>query len=310
MSSTVGVRNLIIAWASVIVFGIAWGATIPLLKIAVSTGHHPLGLLFWQLVIGALALGAYLLIRGQWPVLDARKLLYYLIIALIGTIIPGGIYYIAANHLPGGVLAILIATVPMFTLAVALGLRLEQPSLIRLTGVLAGFAAMAMLALPDSSLPEPGQVFFVGLVLISSFSYASEANYVALCTPSHTDPVSTLFFASVIGLLIIAPATLATGTFIDPRIPWGNPEYALIASSLIHAFTYCAYIWLVGYAGPVFSVQIAYPVTLSGIFFSMLILNETYSGWIWAALITVITGLALVQPRTAEPAPLEGSGGV
>ena len=45
--------------------GIGWGSTQPLGKIAASTGHPPFGLIFWQLVVCVLVLGALTLLRGK-----------------------------------------------------------------------------------------------------------------------------------------------------------------------------------------------------------------------------------------------------
>ena len=45
--------------------GIGWGSTQPLGKIAASTGHPPFGLIFWQLVVCILVLGALTLARGK-----------------------------------------------------------------------------------------------------------------------------------------------------------------------------------------------------------------------------------------------------
>jgi hypothetical protein len=38
-------------------------------------------------------------------------------------------------------------------------------------------------------------------------------------------------------------------------------------------------------------------VTGFGVFWAMLLLGESYSGWIWAALALMLMGLFLVQPR-------------
>ena len=93
--------------------GISWGATIPLSKIAVSTGHLPLGLIFWQQIIGILVLGPFLLLRGKRVPLAWSYLVFFLIIAFSGTIIPNSASYLAQRHLPAGVMAIVIATVPI-----------------------------------------------------------------------------------------------------------------------------------------------------------------------------------------------------
>ncbi len=290
----------IIAWTAMLLFGLAWGATIPLTKIAVSTGHGPFGLIFWQLVIGVIVLGSILFLRGWRPTLNRVLFIYFLVIAIIGTIIPNGFSYVASYHLPAGVMAIAIALVPMFTLLIALGARVEKPVSSRMFGVLIGFVAMVMIAAPDTSLPEPEKAIFVLVALVAPFFYGVEANYIALKTPQNTDAISTLFMASFIGLFVIAPFLLITDQWVDPMATWGAPEYSLIGASVIHAVTYCGYIWLVGYGGPVFSVQMAYPVTLSGVFFSILFLGEAYSGWIWGALVLVILALFLVQPKLED----------
>lgn len=280
-----------------IFFGLAWGATIPLTKIAVSTGHGALGLIFWQLVIGVLVLSVILLARSWRPKFSRDHIIYFMIIAIIGTIMPNGFSYVASYHLPAGVMAIAIALVPMFTLVLALGLKIETPSFIRICGVVLGFVAMVLIAAPETSLPEPEKAVFILVALIAPFFYGIEANYISLKTPENTDAISTLFMASFLGMFLTGPLALGSGQWINPMNAWAAPEYALITASIIHALTYCGYIWLVNFGGPVFSVQMAYPVTLSGVLFSILFLDETYSTWIWAAFALVIVALFMVQPK-------------
>jgi drug/metabolite transporter (DMT)-like permease len=238
-----------------------------------------------------------LLARGWRPRLNRRKIIFYVLIAITGTIVPNGFSYVAAAELPAGVMSIAIATVPMFSLIIALGIRVEQFSAIRVLGVIIGFTAMVLIAAPETSLPDPEKAVFVLVALVAPFFYGIESNYIATRTPADTDAISTLFMASLLGLVIVAPMAFVSGQWIDPRFVWQAPEYALIAASIIHAVTYVGYIWLVGFGGPVFSVQVAYPVTLSGVLLSVLFLGEGYSSWIWSALVLVIIGLVLVQPK-------------
>lgn len=290
----------IIAWVAMLIIGGFWGMTIPLTKTAVSTGYQPLGLIVWQLIIGILILGGILLFQGWRPNLDKEKLIFYLLLSIFGTLLPNGFSYVAAAELPGGVMAIVIATVPMFTLAMALGIRLEKLSIKRVLGVMIGFVAMVMIAAPQTSLPDPTKAIFVLVALIAPFCYGIETNLIAARTPKGTDATSTLFMASVLGLAIVAPLAVGGGQWIDLTKAWDVPIYALVAASIIHSLTYVGYIWLVGFGGPVFGVQVAYPVTLSGVFFSILFLDEGYSIWIWLALVLVIFGLMLVQPRLSN----------
>jgi drug/metabolite transporter (DMT)-like permease len=291
----------IVAWVAMLVIGGFWGSTIPLSKTATSTGHLPLGLIFWQFVAGIVLLGAYLFVRGWRPALSVEKVRFYIIVALIGTILPNGASFLAYPHLPAGVMAIAIATVPMFTFVIALLVRLERFALSRFLGLVVGFAAMVMIAAPETSLPDPALSVFVLVALIAPLCYGMEANYIAVRTPAGTDPVSTLFMASCFGFLIVTPLMLATGQWIDLSGGLGAPEQAMFAAAVVHAVTYVGYIWLVRFGGPVFSVQVAYAVTLSGLFLSIIFLGEGYSVWIWGALVLVIIGLVLVQPKLEEP---------
>jgi drug/metabolite transporter (DMT)-like permease len=88
--------------AVLIALGMTWGLTIPLTKIAVSTGHKPLGLIFWQMLIATIALSAISLVRHVWPVLDRRILIYFLAIGLLGTILPNSFSYLAAPRASWG----------------------------------------------------------------------------------------------------------------------------------------------------------------------------------------------------------------
>lgn len=292
--------NRLVPVFALVAVGVAWGMTIPLSKIAVSTGHKPPGLIFWQLVFSALALGALSAFRGARLPLHRRALIYFLVIGLIGTILPNSFSYLAIAQLPAGVMAIIIASVPMFVLVIANMFRIEGFSMTRSAGVLLGAVAVAILVLPETSLPDPGKRIFILVALAAPLCYAVEGNYVAMRTPPGIDPVMTLLGASVIGFVIAGPLALATGTWVDLFEPWSAPEWALLSSSLCHVTAYTGYIWLVGRAGPVFSSQVAYLVTFAGVFLSALILSESYSGWVWFALALMVSGLALVQPRRTD----------
>ena len=52
--------------------------------------------------------------------------------------------------------------------------------------------------------------------------------------------------------------------------------------------------------GPVFSVQVSYIVTATGLGWSMLLLNERYSGPIWFALSAMFVGIYLVSPNSTK----------
>lgn len=285
---------------ALLIMGAGWGITTPLSKIAVSTGHQPLGLVFWQLVIGAVLLEAIVFVRGGRLALGRRQITLYLAIALLGTILPNTASYRAAAHLPAGVVSIVIAMVPMFAFPIALALGQDRFSIARVVGLGLGLGGVALLVGPEASLPDRAMVAFIPLALIAPFFYGLEGNFVGKFGTAGLDPIEVLFGASVFGAVLSLPLALGFGHWLNPLGGFGAPESALVLSSIVHALVYAGYVWLVGRAGAVFAAQVSYLVTIFGVGWAMLILDEAYSGYIWGALGLMLLGMFLVQPRDRE----------
>ena len=280
--------------------GLSWGSTQVLGKIAVSTGHQHFGLIFWQMAIGAVFLGAITLIQRKRVPLTRATLGFSAVIAVIGTIIPNSAFYYAVAHLPAGIMSIVISTVPLLSFPIALMIGMDKFSLPRLAGLLCGLVGVALIALPQTSLPEPGMAAFIPIALIGPLFYACESNVVARFGTAGMDALQAMFLTSAVGTLLSLPLALGTGQFINPMSSLGAPELALIASSLVHALAYSGYLWLASRAGAVFAAQSGYIVTGTGVVWAMLVFGETYSGWVWGALVLMMFGLTLVQPREAK----------
>jgi len=280
-----------------LLLGIGWGSTQSLGKLAVSSGHQHFGLIFWQLVIGAVVLGSLNLLRRKSFAITRAGLRFAVVIALIGTLIPNTTFYLSVARLPGGVMSILISTVPLLSLPLALALGMDRLSALRLLGLCCGVLGVALIALPQTSLPSPDMAAWLPVALIGPLFYAMEGNYVAKWGTAGLDAVQAMFWASSVGALMALPLMLLTGQWISPLPPYGVPELALIASSAIHALVYAGYVGLAARAGAVFATQVSYVVTGSGVLWAMLLLGERFSGWVWAALVVMLLGLFLVQPR-------------
>lgn len=292
-------RDLLTYSGILIILGAGWAITLPLTKIAVSTGHGAFGLIFWQLVIGAALMGFLTLIRGSGLPLTRVSLTFFSIIALIGTVIPNASSYKAIAYLPAGVISILMSLIPMMAFPIALGLRLERFNARRFFGLLAGLVGVSLLVLPKASLPDVAMLGWIPLALVGPLFYAFEGNFVAKWGTGGLDAIQLLFGASLVGAVISLPLALASGQFVSPLRPWGAPEWALVILSAIHVVVYAGYVWLVGRTGSVFAMQVSYLVTGFGVFWAMILLGETYSPYIWAALGLMMVGIFLVQPKTS-----------
>lgn len=289
-------RRTFLVWIVLLVIGVAWGLTGPLSKLAVSTGNHPIGITFWNTVIGVIVLTTLLLATGKRLPLSRHHVFFFLVCGLLGTALPSSVSYKAYEYLPVGVNLIIISLVPMATILLALPLGLEKLDPGRFAGLLLGIIAVIMIAAPDTSLPDPGMAKWVILPVIASICYAAENVFIAKANPGDCDALTIMCGLMWGGFFLITPAMIASGAWFDIST-LGAPELATLGISLLHIIAYFGYIWLIGKAGPVFAAQVAYVVTGSGVVFGMMIYDEQHSPWIWAALCLMFVGLTLVKPR-------------
>ena len=287
----------LIPYIILILMGAAWGLSIPLTKITVSTGYGQFGLIFWQFVIAVIVLGFVLFLRRKRPIFERKTIFLFIVLALLGTIFPNSASYVATYYLPASFIAILIATVPMFSFPMAMLMGLEKKDFRRISGLFIGLIGVIILTGPEASFPDRHLLIFIPLALLAPFFYAIEGNYVDKYGTAGQDPIQTFTGASILGTFLILPVTISTGQWIDPFQPWPIENYTHLASSCCHAFAYCAYVWLVSRAGAVFTAQVAYFVTAWGVAWSILILGEEASRYLWLSVAFMSFGMFLVLPR-------------
>lgn len=252
----------------------------PLTKITVGAGYQYFGLIFWQFAIAVVLMGTVLVARRKIKLPNAKQLRFACMIALIGTLLPNSASYQAAVYLPSGVISILLSLIPMLAFPIALG-----------------FSAVALIFANGQSFAGNISLWWVAIALIAPAFYALEGNVVAKWGMYGFDAIETLFWSSLVGVFPAYLLAVNSGQFI--RIPsvWGTPEYAFLIISIAHAVVYAGYVWLVGRAGPVFTAQVSYLVTIFGILWAVTLLGEAYATGIWNALALMLCGLFLVQPR-------------
>lgn len=284
-------------FAVLIVIGLAWGITMPLSKIVVGAGYRHFGIIFWQQVVCTSILIFWLALRHVPLPLTAPAFARYLFIALFGTILPNAGSYIAQERLPAGLVSVCFALIPMLALPLAIATRLERPEPLRLLGILAGLTGIVLIAVPEASLPDRAALPYLFFGLAAALCYAVEATGLGKLGTAGLDPVQLLAGASGVGLVLALPAALVTQSWITLGQGALHIDALLAAVAAIHTVAYAGYIWIVGRGGAVFAAQVSYLVTGSAVFWSMILLGERYSLWVWAAIGVVFGGLFLVQPR-------------
>ncbi|MEF3048172.1 DMT family transporter [Pseudotabrizicola sp. L79] len=285
--------------AVLVLLGLGWGFTQPTGKMATATGHGPFGLIFWQLVICVLVLGAITRLRGRGLMLTRPALTFAVVVAVLGTLVPNATFYISVARLPSAVMSILISTIPMMAFGIAMLLGADRFSLRRVAGLGLGLAGVVLLAAPGAGVWAAGLVAFLPLALVGPLFYAMESNYVARVGMAGMDAVQAMFMASLVGMVLCLPLALASGQMFNPLADFGRPELALIASSVVHGLCYAGYVWLAARAGAVFAAQCSYLVTGAGVLWAVVLLGEQLQPQALVSLVLMLAGVALVKPREA-----------
>ena len=156
-----------IPWLLLLFMGIAWGLSFSVARIAILNGGMAFGITFWQnLFCGSLLL-VYSLARGRPLPMSPRHIRFYFIVAILGTSVPASCFYLAAEYVSAGVLAITVTLIPILTYGMALLLGSEEKSAIRMTGIACGTIAILMLVVPDTSLPDRAAIPWVLLACVA-----------------------------------------------------------------------------------------------------------------------------------------------
>jgi len=290
-------KNRILCWSILIASGVIYGSSFSFMKIAVSGGGSPLGMVFWFAILATAVLAVELVITGKFWTLKMRLLGFCLPWGILSVVFPNFLFFYAAQQIPASIIAMGIALVPILTLACAVLLKREKLTLRRSAGIGFGAVGVMMVLLPKTSLPEPDDAFFVLMAFIGAACYAAEHIYIEARAPDNIgiDRLLFLMFSSVSILLL--PLVLVTDNFFVPHWPLGVPEGAMIAVATITLLDYFFITLLILLAGPVFTSQAAYIVTLAGILWGTTIFHESHSPWIWAAICALMLGLTLIRPR-------------
>jgi drug/metabolite transporter (DMT)-like permease len=282
--------------------GALWGSFYVLIKIGTTGGIAPSAYLFWFGLGAGTVLLVIGIVRRSRPRLGWQFFRYCLVVGLIRFGIANVVFYSTQERLPVGVMALIMAMVPIFTQTISIATRLERLSWQRVVGILCGFAGVVLIVAPKGSLPDPSLIPWVLFGLIAPFMHAS--GYVLLSErsrPPHADSLAIGCGTLVAAALWVLPFSLWRGEFHMLWPPFDRAEYALIAHMILAGLNFYAIFELIRIAGPTFMSQANSLSVCFGVVFGMVLFGETHTLFVWAAIPLVLGGVALVNlARTKE----------
>jgi drug/metabolite transporter (DMT)-like permease len=285
------------AWIILLCMGVAIGFSVILGKVIVAGGANPFGVAAWTSALAAGFLLAFSAARRR-PISLKRNIVWlYAVCGLLGVVIPAISFYYAAYRLPAGVLSITGTVGPILTFLFSVFFGLERFASVRLLGVLFGVLAVALLVVPEASLPDPSAVPWVLLACVPGLCYALENMVLTFRLPDGVSPFTITCGNYLVSSAVLMFVVVATDRFVPLAWPWGAVEWSIAGMAVLNAVGYGLFIYLITYAGAVFATQVAYLTTISGVAWGIVIFDEHHSFWVWLSLACILTGLALIRPR-------------
>ena len=241
--------------------------------------------------------------QGRPPPLSLRHVSSYAIAGISGFGVPYlTVGYVSGQGVPAGIISMLVALSPILTYAGAVAFRLERVWWLRVLGFAIGVVGVALLVVPETSLPSRALVPWILLTLLLPIGYTTTSLATALLRPPATDSLHFafgFFFFGSLPILAVAAATDGWWWFDERMEP---ADWALITAVFVQTLGIYLFVELIRFLGPVFFSTVNFIVALSGIGWGILFFGERHSHWVWLALVCLMLGVFFVIQRRRERA--------
>jgi drug/metabolite transporter (DMT)-like permease len=280
--------------------GLLWGTGYSIARFAVTNGVNPMGYSFWQSLGPAILITLLALFKKGSFSLSKQHCHYYLICGLTGIAFPNTNMYFAAQHLPAGLLAVIVNTVPIMAYVMALIAGLERYSFIRFVSVLLALTGLMFMLLPKTSLPSPDMLPWVLSALLTPVSFAFCSVYITKYRPTGTHSLSLAAGTLIFSSLLLAPFVVLTGNFYTPHLPFSAPDWVILLEIILSSLGYVVFFKLLKIAGPVYYSFVDTIVAVTGLTWGYLLFGEKLNIWTAAAVTCIIISLTMISKTSPK----------
>lgn len=276
--------------------GIIWGSQFVFNELAIRS-FPPLTVAAGRILIGFLTLSAIVLLLPKSPLSTsegARRQPWglYCTIALFEAILPCFLIPWGQQHVDSSIAAILLATVPIFTLVLApFIVKEEHWSLIAAASVVVGFIGVLVLVVP--SIKGSWLSDIVGELAIMGGALSFSLSLIMMKRLSDVPPVLAMRNVFMIGAvpLVILAAVLDAPWTLSADLESG---LALLALGIFcGGFAYVMFIVMVTRTGPTFTALTGYLITLVGVLIGIVFLGDQLQLHDIVALVLIIGALII-----------------
>lgn len=269
-----------------------WGSSFLFMRLgAVEFGALPTAAV--RVAVAAAFLLPLLWLRGLGPQLRRHWKPVFLI-GVFNSGIPFACFAFALLSITTGLSAILNATVPLFGALFAWAWLKDRPTGSRVLGLVIGFAGVALLAWdkasfkPDASGIAPA--WAVLACLLATLCYGWSANAAKRYLTGL--PALVTATGSQIGAMLVL--ALPAAWYWPAHAPSLQAWLSLLAVGVVcTGIAYVLYFRLIEHAGPARALAVTFLVPVFAVFYGVLFLGETVTGWMLLCGAVIVCGTAL-----------------
>ncbi|MXY38837.1 MAG: DMT family transporter [Rhodospirillaceae bacterium] len=282
---------MFVNYLMLLTLGTVWGSSFLFIKLALP-GFDPATLALCRTVLGGGFLIGVAWLMGKRPPSERRLWLALLAIALIGNAMPFVMMNTGQQYIDTSLSAILITTVPLFTLGLAHFFSDDKFTWRKLTGVALGFAGVLILLGPaalrglDSALT--GQLLMIGGAACFAVSMI-----ITRRAMGNVDPAISAGWSLGLAAALLLPVSFGIGDPLASK-PALVPVLALLALSVLSTVMNILLLFvLIKRTGPNFAAMNNYISPLVGVAWGAIFLAEPVTLTKIAATLTVLAGVAV-----------------
>ncbi|OLU26723.1 hypothetical protein BVH03_15480 [Pseudomonas sp. PA15(2017)] len=288
----------VVALALLFTVGALMGLTSILVKLAGSAGWQPIAYLLWGLLGGGLLLLLFAWWRGERPGMSLSQQRYYLASGLLSIAVPNGLLFSSIGHVGAGFASMCLAFPPLFTYLLALALRMEALSRVRLLGICIGLSGSLLLALGKLHGGDSPALWVMAALCVPIFLALGNI-YRARYWPSGATPLS-LAPGMLLGGAVLLGFTALLGVDFSPNLSTPLAVGLMLVQMLLFATVYALFFILQKLAGTVFLSQIGSVAAITGAAMAIGLLGEQGSLSLALAALCIVVGVLLVAWRGAQ----------
>ena len=283
-------------WALFALVGVLWGVPYLFMKVAVEELATPV-IVFSRLFIGAAVLIPVAL--SQRAVRSALKYWRYIALyAVLEMVIPWTLITNAQKNLSSGVVALLVATVPIWATLFAHHTGDSTAAhRTRVFGIAIGLVGITFLV-GFETLNDVGNIRALIQVLIASISYAYAVNMITRKAPGESG-IAINGLAMLLSTIIFAPFAL---THLPSQTPSSNAVLATIGLGVIcTAFAFWIFFLVLAEIGAARASLVVYPNTAVAVILGIFLLDENITLAIALGLPLVLVGSYFASRKPEAP---------